>query len=222
MNIAIVLSGGSGKRFGSNIPKQYLDLCGQPVIQYVIDNALNSKTIDEIVLVIDDDYLDFVDFRHSNNIHCVGNGKERLYSVKNALDHIKENYPECENIIITQAVSPFVTSDLIDKYINLLSDYDVVTTAQKCVGELFNIKEYQKIRRDDYYFCQSPEAFKFKDLYECIDTESEFSELIYHYKNEPKIYYYLDFQKNIKLTYKEDLDYATFLMNEKKRKVKKK
>ena len=47
-------------------------------------------------------------------------------------------------------------------------------------------------------------------------------DMIYHYKNEPKIYYYLDFQKNIKLTYKEDLDYATFLMNEKKRKVKKK
>ena len=141
MNIAIILSGGCGKRFGSNLPKQYLDLCGKPVIQYVIDSVLEAKSISQIVLVIDNEYKDFVDFHNSDRIHCVSNGKERINSVKNALDYIKSNYSDCKNIIITQAVSPFITSSLVDEYISLLDEYDAVTTAQKCVGELFNIKK---------------------------------------------------------------------------------
>ena len=60
MNVAILLSGGVGKRTGFKIPKQYLDLCGKPVIEYVIEALLKAKTIDEIVVVMDSDYLDYI------------------------------------------------------------------------------------------------------------------------------------------------------------------
>ena len=49
MNVAIVLSGGCGKRFGDDIPKQYHNLNGKPVINYVIEATLESKKIDEII-----------------------------------------------------------------------------------------------------------------------------------------------------------------------------
>ncbi|MBR3368448.1 2-C-methyl-D-erythritol 4-phosphate cytidylyltransferase [Candidatus Saccharibacteria bacterium] len=215
MNIAIILSGGVGNRFGSKIPKQYLDLCGKPVINYVLDVAYNSQLIDEIVLVMDKQYLPITDISGKKKTHIVENGKERINSVRNALDYIKENIPRCKNVIILQAVSPFVSVYLVDKYLNLLDDYDVVTTAEKIVGELFNKNRFKKIKRDDYYFCQSPEAFKFNDLYRCANVNSEYTELIYHYDFEPKIYYNLDFDKNIKLTYRQDLEYAKFLMKEK-------
>ena len=39
MNIALVLSGGVGRRFGSDIPKQYCKLRGKPVIEYVLDGS---------------------------------------------------------------------------------------------------------------------------------------------------------------------------------------
>lgn len=216
MNVAIVLSGGVGNRFGSKIPKQYLDLCGKPVIDYVLDTAYNSKLIDDIVLVLDKQYLSRVNLSKKKKTHIVKNGKERLDSVKNALDYIAKNIPNCKKIIILQAVSPFISTSLVDKYLNLLDEYDVVTTAEKVVGEIFNKNRFEKIKRDDYYFCQSPEAFKFKDLYKCIDISSEYSELIYHYNFSPKIYYNLDCNDNIKLTYKQDLEYANFLMNMKK------
>ncbi len=212
MNVAIILSGGVGKRFASDIPKQYMDLCGKPVIEYVLEAALNSKSIDQIVLVMDDKYKSYIKQYENKKVHIVPNGKERLYSIKNGLDFIKENFKSCNNIIILQAVSPFITSKLIDKYINLLNYYDVITTAEKCPGELFNIKNYEKLNRNDFYFCQSPEAFKFKELYECIDTKSIYSELIYHYIEKPKICYYTDFEDNVKLTFKSDLEYAKFLM----------
>mgnify|MGYP002626420971 CR=1 FL=1 len=214
MNVAVLLSGGNGKRFGAKLPKQYLNLCGKPVIEYAIDAVLNSKKIDEVVLVIDNEYLDFVKEKDNPRIHITNNGNERLNSVKNGLDYIKNNF-NCENVIIVQAVSPFITSKIIDDYISLLDQYDVVTTAEKCTGELFNIKQYNKINRNDYYFCQSPEAFKFNELYKNLDLNSEYSELIYHYPNEPKIYYYLDFKNNVKLTYQSDLEYCKFLIKNK-------
>lgn len=222
MNVALILSGGSGKRFNSELPKQYHQLCGKPVIQYAIEATIGSEKIDEIVLVIDEEYKKYVNKIDNSRIHMVSDGKERLFSVKNGLDYININFPNCENVLITQAVSPLVTSELIDTYINLLNEYDVVTTAEKCPGELFNIKNYKKLDRNEYYFCQSPEAFKFNDLYKNLDVTSEFSELIYHYPQQPKIYYYLDFHNNVKLTYPADLEYASFLIKQNDSKSKEK
>lgn len=215
MNVAVILSGGKGTRFGADRPKQYMDLCGKPVIEYVVDSALKAKNIDQIILVIDDDFKMYVKEIDNPRIHSVPNGKERLNSVKNGLDYINENYKDCKNVIILQAVSPFVTPELIDEYIDLLNTHDVVTTAEKCPGELFNIEKYEKLDRNKFYFCQSPEAFNFKELYNSIDTESNYSELIYHYEGQPNICYYTDFHENVKLTFKNDLDYAEFLMRNK-------
>ena len=217
MNIAIILSGGCGKRFNAPIPKQYLDLCGKPVIEYVIEAALKAKKIDAIVLVIDEQYLPYIKERNNTKIHITNNGKERLNSVKNGLDYIKANF-DCNKIIITQSVSPFITPKIIDDYMDLLDEYDVVTTAEKCTGEIFNIDNYEKLDRNSFYFCQSPEAFKFSELYANIDLNSAYSELIYHYPNEPKICYYLDFQNNVKLTYQSDLEYCKFLIKNKSNK----
>ncbi len=211
MNIGIILSGGLGKRFGDNIPKQYHKLNGKPVINYVVKAALESKNIDEIVLVIDKEYTSYVDEMDNAKIHCVPNGKERVDSIINALEFIKQNY-KCSNVIIMQAVSPMITSQIIDDYIDLLNEYDVVTTAEKCVGEIFNMNHFERINRNDYYFCQSPEAFKFEELYENIDRNSLYTELIYHYPKEPKIYFYTNFKNNVKITYKSDILYCESLL----------
>ena len=212
MNAVLILSGGIGKRFGAPIPKQYVDLCGKPVIDYAIENALKSESIDEIVIAMDQSFVNVIKGLITDKVHIVPGGEKRVDSIINGLEYLKRNYSDCEKVVITQAVSPFVTSDIIDKYTGLLDEYDVVTTASKCPGELFNTKEYKRILRDDYYFCQSPEAFRFNDLCKYIDKESAYSEIIYHYPFEPKIYYNLDFYDNIKLTFSSDLDYAEFLM----------
>lgn len=212
-NVAILLAGGVGARFGAKIPKQFLQLAGKPIINYAIDAAIDSKSVNHIVMSIDDNYLDYIEQKDNPFIHIVPPGaKGRADGVKNSLNYIKDNFPDCENVIILQAVNPFFTADLVDKYIKLLDDYDVVTTAEKCPGEIFEIDNYHKINRNNFYFCQSPEAFKFKDLYENIDIDSLYSELIYHYAFEPKICFFTDFKYNIKITFQADLDYCEFLM----------
>ena len=49
---AIIVAGGSGKRMGKPIAKQYLELCGEPIIKRTVDVFLNSGAIDEVILVV--------------------------------------------------------------------------------------------------------------------------------------------------------------------------
>ena len=59
MNIAIVLAGGKGKRMGSEIPKQFLNIEGKPVIYHALKAFQDSEVIDEIIVVSSKDYYEY-------------------------------------------------------------------------------------------------------------------------------------------------------------------
>ena len=85
-NIAIILSGGVGKRFGREIPKQYLEIDDKPCIDYVIEAVMNSKNIDKIVIAMDKKYIklsNILNDSDSNAIDIVPNGKDRYDSIEN-------------------------------------------------------------------------------------------------------------------------------------------
>ena len=56
--IAIILAGGSGRRMGSTLPKQFLKVNGKTVIEYTIDTFEQSADIDEIAIVTHPDYVE--------------------------------------------------------------------------------------------------------------------------------------------------------------------
>ena len=56
---AVVLAAGRGKRMGTEIQKQYLEICGKPVLYYSLDVFEKSNVIDEIVLVVGDGQEDY-------------------------------------------------------------------------------------------------------------------------------------------------------------------
>ena len=56
-NIAVVLAGGSGQRFGAAFPKQFLPLAGRTVIEYSVEAFEQCDDIDEIAVVMHPDYL---------------------------------------------------------------------------------------------------------------------------------------------------------------------
>lgn len=211
-NIAIILSGGVGKRFGNDVPKQYLDINGKPCIDYVISSAKNSKLVDKIILVIDEQYIK-LSKEINDDIEIIKNGETRYYSLKNAFDFIKIKYPECENIIILQAVSPLFTSNLIDLYLQKLEDNDCVITCRKLTGEIGNVDDYDMVfDRDKYFLMESPEAFKFNKLYDNFNPEFNSSELAYQLPKNSKKYLYFDFPQNIKITFPYELELCKIIL----------
>ncbi len=214
MNAVLLLSAGVGKRFGTVLPKQYQLLCGKPVVQYVLRTALAAPSVGAVAVVMDPAYRDYLGDISDPRLHFTVGGKERFDSVRNGLDCLGALGTPCSKVMILQAVNPFVTPEMVEEYFALLDTHDAVTTAEKCPGELFNVRKYEKLDRNAYYFCQSPEAFRFADLDRYLDVHSPYSELIYHYPGTPKIAFYTEFHHNVKLTHLSDLQFAEFLMRQ--------
>ncbi len=56
-NTALVAAAGSGRRFGGELPKQFADLRGKPIVVYGLELFERCSLIDEVVLVVAEDYL---------------------------------------------------------------------------------------------------------------------------------------------------------------------
>ena len=56
-NIAVILSGGSGSRFGGALPKQFTKLAGKAIIEYTIDVFQEASEIDEIFIVAQTNHI---------------------------------------------------------------------------------------------------------------------------------------------------------------------
>ncbi len=209
MNIAIILAGGSGKRFGASIPKQYLKLNNKAVIDYVISATKQSNKIDKIIIVMNKEYCKYLQ-EIDSSIDIVKNGQERNYSVNNAIEHIKKEYPQCDNVIILDGVAPMINAEIIDNYLNLLDNNDVVVTAKKITGELANYS-LDRFNRNDYCIIHSPEAYKFNLLKKYFNKESSYTEIAYQLPKDIKLFFNFDFKYNVKITYDYDLIYCETL-----------
>ncbi|MBS4899434.1 MAG: 2-C-methyl-D-erythritol 4-phosphate cytidylyltransferase [Clostridiales bacterium] len=93
--IAIILAGGTGKRMGGDIPKQFLKLEGKTVLSYSVE-AFEKSDVDGIMIVVSPYYREqckeeIIDrMGISKFIGFADPGSERVYSVKNALKRVEE------------------------------------------------------------------------------------------------------------------------------------
>ena len=172
MNVFLLMSGGVGNRFGANMPKQYVNLDNRPVIEYVLEAAIASKKADRIVVVMDKQYANISKLLKNKKISITNNGSDRYSSLKNGLDYIEKHF-DCENVLIADAVAPFIYPELIDDYFNKMDEYDIVLTGQKITGALCDFKG-TKYDREEFFMAQAPEAFKFKMLVDNIDYSTKY------------------------------------------------
>lgn len=211
-NIGIILAGGIGSRFGSDIPKQYTLLNNREIISYSIEAFKNSKLLDDVIVVVDEEEFKKGRIQHDYDVVTIVGGKTRNESFKNALDYIKNNYPECKKIIENNAACPMITSDLIDKYLNFLDEYDCVSTTYRITDALARY-DGQPANREDYYLIQSPDAYDFQLLYNYFKVDSPIIHPAQQLPKDRKEYLYFDYINNIKITYPEDILKAEFIMN---------
>src|SRR5580765_5636384 len=90
MNTAIIVAAGSGQRFATSKPKQFVPILGKPLIIHTLERFESCDAIDEIVLVLSDEGRDEFErisgqFEISKIRAVVTGGKTRAESVKNGL-----------------------------------------------------------------------------------------------------------------------------------------
>ena len=112
----IIVAAGSGSRFGSEIPKQFLDLQGKPVVAHAVDAFRNALPDAEIRLVLSEEMIPLwnglcAEHGFESPIIVPG-GATRWESVKNALSSLSEA-PASATVMIHDGARPLVGSDVI-------------------------------------------------------------------------------------------------------------
>lgn len=211
MNIGIILAGGIGSRFASDVPKQYQQIHGKEVLFYSY-NALNkSPDIDKIIITSQAQFIPQIKTNYPN-ADVIEGGSSRNGSLYNGLSHIKKTYEECKKVIILEAARPMITPDIVSQYLTKLDSYDSVITGQKIVDSLGSFHKHVTFRTD-YYLIQAPEAFNFNVLFDNFNPNSEITATNQQMPENSTLYINFDFITNMKITYFQDLAYCEQLMN---------
>lgn len=132
--VAIILAGGSGTRFGSDVPKQFTKLSGRTILERTIDIFEKSNSIDEIIIVSISDYFFHISNMINNNKwkkikSIVAGGNSRVESTLSALNEISKYQYSDANILIHDAVRPFVSEKILSACVEALQKFPAVDTA---------------------------------------------------------------------------------------------
>ncbi|HEY1837656.1 MAG: bifunctional cytidylyltransferase/SDR family oxidoreductase [Rhizomicrobium sp.] len=140
--MAIILAGGSGRRFGQSIPKQFTPLAGRPLLDYPLQVFADHPEIDELVVAYPDGFREEVEaiagkYAKLKPVKYVQGGSSRAASTRAALGVLEGGARK--KLLFHDAVRPFVDSDIIRRCILALDSYDatdVVVEAADTIVEL--------------------------------------------------------------------------------------
>lgn len=170
MKVQVILAaGGYGKRMGSKIPKQMMDLCGKPVILRTVEPFLKSSIVDGIVIVAYEETIPLIknivsrveNIPDIDRIKIIKGGRERQESVSIGLSQLPE---DTDIVLIHDAVRPFITEKLIGECISAAEEYGAVTVMRPVKETVKIVKDsfvINTIDRSTVWITQTPQAFRF-------------------------------------------------------------
>ena len=227
---AIVLSAGTGSRMKSDIPKQYMDLNGKPVIYYSL-KAFEDNGFSSIVLVCGKDDVEYcqkeiVEKYNLTSVKAVvPGGKERYHSVFEGLKAVKG----ADYVFIHDGARPMITQDIINRLKVAVVEEDAAVAGMpvkdtiKIVDEDAYVSETPK--RQYVWQVQTPQCFAFPIIYEAyqsiIQDEEEGWTIPVVTDDAMVLSYVTDYEvkmveadyKNIKITTSEDIWIASVFLN---------
>ena len=167
MNIAIIPAAGSGSRFGGQIPKQFIEIAGAPIIVHTLRRFDECDEIGAIIVALRQEEIEgfeqsFPAHRIRKPVRLVGGGAERSDSILNALESAKEFQPEI--VAVHDAVRPFVTPDQISAVIARAREIGaaiLALPATDTIKEVENGLIQRTIDRSRIWRAQTPQAFSF-------------------------------------------------------------
>ena len=218
MIYAAILAGGSGKRFGADLPKQFIKLNGKEIILHTLTAFNECGFFDKLLVCVPSEYTDFTkELLQKSKISAdvVTGGKERFESLERCCNHISANYGlNKDDILISQdSVRPFTTAEMIKDCIDGVKECGFATAAIPSVDTIVQQTEngISVPDRSSLYCIQTPQGFfieEFMNLYNSLN-DIEKSGLtdaskVYILKNRP-VKLSLGNRLNIKITSKEDM-----------------
>lgn len=230
-NIAVILAGGSGKRAGGDVPKQFFKIADKTVLEYSLEKFEKNPRIDGIVVIGNSAYLETIrriqSTRNFSKVrHILPGGQERYHSVLAALQFYKDI--PC-NLLIHDSVRPMVSQRIIDEVVQTLQTCKAVNVAIPATDTIIETDPAGKFitnipDRNRLYQVQTPQGFDARTLYRAYMlalndpafTTTDDCSVIRKYAPNEQIKIVKGEYSNIKLTFPEDLFLLEYLLNKEK------
>ena len=158
----IIVAGGSGRRMGGALPKQFMMLDNEPILARSINRIHEALPAAEIVVVLPEEYVELwknIAARFDVARHKIAlGGKERFHSVKNGLAALSEGI---RTIAIHDAVRPLASKKLIIKLL-LAAEKSVAVIPAVAPIDSYRIVEGDDSRiidRSALRMVQTPQVF---------------------------------------------------------------
>ncbi len=218
----IIVAGGSGKRMGKDIPKQFLTIHQKPIIIHTLQRFLQVFEPHNMIICIKENHKPKLEALlqeyNLQGITFVNGGEHRTDSVRNGLKAIHQLEPNFMGyVLIHDAVRPFVSVDFLKQFLSELTKKNPLIAVCPVKNSLRKITENgtEAVNREHYLEVQTPQGFLFPEIYEAYQNTSQlFSDdasLYENYFHKP-IYTIQYIPENIKITTIVDLILADYLV----------
>ncbi len=214
-NISIILASGTGSRFGSSLPKQFVKLAGKSVFEHTIEIFEKSNLIDEIVLVVTPQYEHLAEEILLKNSYkkvskLLKGGATRKESSSIAVASITETEA---NLIIHDCARPLLSQKIIKDCVKALESHKAVDVAIETADTIIKVKDdfIESVpQRSTLMRGQTPQCFKLsliKEAHRLAKDDEDFSDdcgIVLKY-NLADVFVVKGDEANIKITHKEDI-----------------
>ena len=223
-NRAIIIAGGVGSRMGHDIPKQFIEVEGKPVLMYTLESFQNHPLVDSIVLVCIDGWQEDVrSWCAQSSItklsKIVTGGASGQESIRNGVFSLEGESADDDVIIIHDGIRPLVDDFVLTDVIHKCRQYGNAVTSLPYNEQIFlvddEISTVKYIPRETLRRVSTPKAYLFGRLDSAYHEAFEKQIGIYgsSYTNTmmvelgERLYFAAGSDKNVKLTTPDDLEW---------------
>jgi 2-C-methyl-D-erythritol 4-phosphate cytidylyltransferase len=227
-NYVIMLAGGIGKRMNADIPKQFIEIGGKPIIAYTIENFQRNPNIEKIVIVCVKEWIEHLkkivdDYSLSKVEYIIEGGKTGHDSIRNGVFFLRDKIKADDYVIIHDAVRPILPQKAINEVLRVAHENGNASSSIACHPPIVYTEDFKSgikdVDREHVMLTASPQAFRYNLALKCyLQAEKEnkhdftfTSSLLIHCGQ--RVYFAQGTTCNIKITKREDIALFEALLN---------
>lgn len=223
MNIAIVISGGTGTRTGRQIPKQFINVYDKPIIIYTLERFQVHKEIDAIEVVCLKGWEEVLrtyalQYGIAKLKWIVPGGESGQESIYKGLENLRDICNDGDIVIVHDGIRPMVEEEIISSCISCCQKYGNGITSLPIYEQIFKVSDQistdEYIPREQLRILQTPQAYRYQELFGAYEEAYRIGDFMHasSYANTLMadlgytLYFSKGSSKNMKITTTDDIE----------------